>query len=124
MSRLAQTHPARKLNLLPNLGGKYKDFSKNFSNKPFYMLSEESGICVDKIIRFENLNEDVAETFSLLGIEEPGASLPNIKSGVRSKGRASAGEEREYRKYYEDERLLNLAKKEFKFYEDVFGYSF
>jgi len=104
--------------------GKLKKFTKEFSNKPFYIINDAEGICVEKVIRFENLDSDIKEIFEAIGVNEPSTELPRLKADIRVKNEDPADSEKEYRKYYKNEEILKLAKDKFQFYEETFGYTF
>lgn len=49
------------------------------SNEPFYVIDDE--LCVDVVIRYENLLEEYANICKKLGL--PSAELPRLKGGIR-----------------------------------------
>ena len=62
------------------------------SNDPFYIMDGE--LCVDHVIRYENLYDDFSEVCSRLGL--PANALPRLKGGIRTK-------KYHYTDYYDDE---------------------
>lgn len=85
-----------------------------FSNRPFY-LDNSYNICVDKVIMFEQLENDLNETLSSIGLQGNPAYLPNLKSNIR--------DGQSYRDFYTDQ-LLQLARNKFSLEERIFGYDF
>jgi hypothetical protein len=61
------------------------------TNDRFYIIDNE--LCVDFVIRYENLREGFGEVCSRIGIPVP--SLPNLKVGIRAKGH-------HYAEYYDE----------------------
>ena len=88
--------------------------SHGFSNKPFY-LDNSCNICVDSIIQFENLQEDLNQVLKDIGINPTRINLPHYKSKIRDKGN--------YQDYYDDY-TLSIAREAFKLEEKLFGYEF
>jgi len=86
--------------------------ASNFSNRPFYEINGE--IVVDRVCRFENLQDEIADFFSMKGIKWDG-NLLHTKGGFRPK--------RNYREYYDAE-LKKKCEKAFKFEMERFGYEF
>ncbi|NOR80290.1 MAG: hypothetical protein GQ529_05580, partial [Methyloprofundus sp.] len=67
---------------LGNLRQLFSEFIKNTtlpSNDPFYVMDDE--LCVDGVIRYENLIEDYAKICDQLGL--PSSELPHLKGGIR-----------------------------------------
>lgn len=61
----------------------FSEYIKNTSlpsNDPFYVMDDE--LCVDAVIRYENLIEDYANICQKLGL--PSSELPRLKGGIRS----------------------------------------
>jgi len=63
----------------------FSEYIKNTtlpSNDPFYVMDDE--LCVESVIRYENLLEDYANICKKLGL--PSSELPQLKGGIRSAG--------------------------------------
>lgn len=61
----------------------FSEYIKNTtlpSNDPFYGMDDE--LCVDAVIRYENLLEDYSNICKKLGL--PSSELPRLKGGIRS----------------------------------------
>ena len=78
----------------------------------FYVMKGE--LCVDFVIRFERLNEDLAEVCRRVGL--PTLDLPHLKSGLRQGGRS-------YAEYYDEPSKAIVADRH---HNDIrlFGYEF
>jgi len=61
------------------------------TNDRFYVI--DGKLCVDYVIRYENLREGLGEVCGRIGVEVP--ELPNLKGGIRAKGHG-------YWEYYDD----------------------
>ena len=61
------------------------------TNDRFYIIDNE--LCVDYVIRYENLKQGFGEVCGRIGIPVP--SLPNLKVGIRTKGH-------HYSEYYDE----------------------
>lgn len=61
------------------------------TNDRFYLIGDE--LCVDFVMRYERLGEDLAEMCGRVGL--PRVELPHLKSGMREGGRS-------YADYYDD----------------------
>ena len=73
----------------------FSEFIKNTtlpSNDPFYVINDE--LCVDSVIRYENLIEDFNNICARLGL--PHIDLPKLKGGIRAGGY-------HYSQYYDEE---------------------
>jgi hypothetical protein len=96
--------------------GNRKDQSRlratNFSNRPFYEINGK--IVVDKVYRFENLEDEINDFFAMKGISWNG-NLLHTKGSYRPK--------KNYQEYYDPE-LLDLCEKAFSFELENFGYKF
>jgi hypothetical protein len=82
------------------------------NNDAFYV--EDGKLCVDFIIRYEHLNEDFATLCARLNL--PDMPLPQLKAGIRAKGR-------HYTELYDQESKAIVAEKHA---NDIrlFGYTF
>lgn len=82
------------------------------TNDRFYLLDGE--LCVDYVIRYEQLADDLAEVCRRVGL--PTLTLPRLKSGMRKGGLA-------YRDYYDDDTRAIVAQRH---HNDIrlFGYEF
>lgn len=82
------------------------------TNDPFYVI--EGGLCVDYVIRYENLAEDLKEVCRQIGLPE--LQLPRLKSGFRQRGH-------HYSEYYDEETRELVAQRH---QNDIrlFGYRF
>ena len=108
-----------------NLGVPYDDFTpvkQKFSefvkgrtlqnNDRFYVADDE--LCVDFVIRYENLESDTQEVCKRVGL--PAIAMPHLKGGIRKK-------EHHYTEYYDDDTrdiIAALHKNDIK----LFGYKF
>ena len=63
------------------------------NNDRFYIIDDQ--LCVDFVIRYENLDEDFKEVCRITGI--PRFNIPHLKAGIRK-------ERRHYSEYYDDGR--------------------
>jgi len=82
-------------NELDILKGHFKQFLKSGkleNNDRFYVIDDQ--LCVDFVIRYENLDADVKEVCRLTGV--PTVNIPHLKAGIRK-------ERRHYSEYYDDE---------------------
>ncbi len=84
--------PLDELSHLKKLFSEYIRNRELPSNEPFYMIDNE--LCVDQVIRYENLAEDFKSICQNLGL--PIAELPHLKGGMRSGGY-------HYSQFYDDE---------------------
>jgi hypothetical protein len=82
------------------------------TNDRFYLLDGE--LCVDFVVRFERLADDLAEVCRRVGL--PAVTLPHLKSGLRMGGHS-------YRDYYDEDTKATVAKRH---QQDIrlFGYEF
>jgi hypothetical protein len=82
------------------------------TNDRFYMSDGE--LCVDFVIRFERLGEDLAEVCRRVGL--PAVTLPHLKSGMRQGGHS-------YAEYYDEPSKVIVAERH---HNDIrlFGYNF
>lgn len=82
------------------------------TNDRFYLL--DGDLCVDFVIRYERLSEDLAEVCGRVGL--PPVVLPRLKAGLRKEGRS-------YRDYYDDHTRALVAERH---HNDIrlFGYVF
>lgn len=89
---------------------KYYNRAQMFFPQIEWLKNYEGKIDVDKIIRFENINEGINEVFKYLQID---AELPHLNKTHKS----------DYREYYDDETKQIIADW---FHEDIkeFGYTF
>ncbi len=93
----------------------FAEFIKNTtlpSNDPFYIIDDK--LCVDAVIRYENLLEDYAEICDKLDL--PSSELPRLKGGIRDKAY-------HYSEFYDEqtkEIVANMHKNDIRF----FNYSF
>lgn len=104
--------PFKELEQLKKL---FSEFIKNTmlpSNDPFYIIDDE--LCVDSVIRYENLVDDFNNICSNLGL--PDAELPHLKGGIRA-GRYH------YSEYYDEESKAIVAEQH-KNDIRLFGYKF
>ena len=93
----------------------FAEFIKNTrlpSNDPFYVIDDE--LCVDDIIRYENLTDDYNRILDRLAL--PHADLPRLKGGIRAGGY-------HYSEYY-DEETKNIVADQHKNDIRFFGYKF
>jgi hypothetical protein len=82
------------------------------TNDRFYVLDGE--LCVDFVIRYERLTDDLAEVCRRVGL--PPLTLPRLKAGLRKDGHS-------YRDYYDETTKAAVAER----HENdirLFGYSF
>ena len=86
--------------------------SSFWSNRPFYEIDEQ--IVVDKVCKFENLEQEMRDFYALKGMPWDG-ELPHMKGGFRP--------EKHYREYYDSE-LRRLCESAFSFEMENFGYRF
>lgn len=102
-------------NELDILKGHFKQFLKSGkleNNDRFYSIDDQ--LCVDFVIRYENLDEGFQEVCRKTGI--PAVSIPHLKTGIRK-------ERRHYSEYFDDESrdiVAELHKNDIRF----FGYRF
>jgi hypothetical protein len=82
------------------------------TNDRFYML--DGALCVDFVIRYERLGEDLAEVCRRVGL--PAVALPHLKSGLREGGHS-------YAEYYDETSKAIVAERH---QNDIrlFGYEF
>jgi hypothetical protein len=81
---------------------KFRQFLKSdrwSDNDRFYF--EADRLCVDFVIRYENLNDDFAEVCRRLELPTP--DLPRLKAGIREK--------HHYSRYYDDETRALVAER-------------
>jgi len=82
------------------------------TNDRFYLI--EGALCVDFVIRYERLGEDLAEVCRRVGL--PAVALPHLKSGMREGGHS-------YAEYYDETSKAIVAER----HENdirLFGYEF
>jgi hypothetical protein len=82
------------------------------TNDRFYII--DGKLCVDFVIRYEHLGEDLAEVCRRVGL--PAITLPHLKSGMRKKNH-------HYSEYYDAETRDIVARKH-QHDIDLFGYRF
>ena len=82
------------------------------NNDRFYIIDDQ--LCVDFVIRYENLSEDLMEVCKKVGL--PSIDLPHLKTGFRQK-------RHHYSEYYDDESKAIVADKH-KNDIQIFGYEF
>jgi hypothetical protein len=82
------------------------------NNDRFYIIDDQ--LCVDFVIRYEHLSEDLAEVCRRIGL--PPFDLPHLKTGFRQR-------RHHYSEYYDDESKAIVAEKH---RNDIrfFGYEF
>jgi len=82
------------------------------TNDRFYLL--DGALCVDFVIRYERLTDDLAEVCRRVGL--PPVNLPHLKSGLRKGGHS-------YRDYYNEVTKATVAERH---HNDIrlFGYEF
>ena len=82
------------------------------TNDRFYLL--DGALCVDFVIRYERLTEDLAEVCRRVGL--PNIALPHLKSGLRQGGHG-------YGDYYDEKSRAIVSERH---YNDIrfFGYEF
>lgn len=93
----------------------FSEFIKNTtlpSNDPFYVINDE--LCVNAVIRYENLIEDYAKICNQLGLAS--SELPRLKGGIRAT-------KHHYSDYY-DEESKEIVAKQHKNDIRLFGYKF
>jgi hypothetical protein len=82
------------------------------TNDRFYLI--DGALCVDFVIRYERLGEDLAEVCRRVGL--PAVALPHLKSGMRDGGHS-------YAEYYDEPSKAIVGKR----HENdirLFGYEF
>ena len=84
-----------------------------WTNRPYYEIDGQ--LVVDRVCRFENLEQEIEEFFRLIGVPWDG-TLPHMKGGYRP-------QKRNYREYYDSE-LQELFEEIFAYEIKVLGYSF
>jgi len=82
------------------------------NNDRFYVIDDK--LCVDYVIRYENLTEDFGEVCQRIGI--PAENLPHLKSGMRKV-------QRHYSEYY-DKKTHGLVAERHKNDIELLGYRF
>ena len=83
------------------------------NNDRFYSIDND--LCVDYVIRYENLEGDFQQVCKLIGI--PPMSLPRLKTGIREQGR-------HYTEYYDDasrDLVAELHKNDLRFFNYAFN---
>jgi hypothetical protein len=82
------------------------------TNDRFYLRNGD--LCVDFVVRFERLADDLAEVCRRVGL--PAVTLPHLKSGLRKGGHS-------YRDYYDADTKAAVAERH---QQDIrlFGYEF
>ena len=85
---------------------------KHPNNWPIYTI--DNRIVVDKLLKYENLEESLMQTVAMLGVRPPGP-LPRAKSGYRAS--------RNYRDFYTEE-TAELVRTRFANEVATFGYTF
>ncbi len=93
----------------------FREFLKSddfVNNDRFYTIEDQ--LCVDFVIRYEHLSEDLAEVCGRIGL--PPFDLPHLKTGFRQR-------RHHYSEYYDDESKAIVAEKH---RNDIrlFGYEF
>jgi hypothetical protein len=90
--------------------------SYGFSNRPFYVLPLSRSICVDHVIRYEQLESDLKRIASIDGIlgGERIENFPTFKG---------SGSHYDLEQHYTT-KIRNVARKCFRFEEERFGYEF
>lgn len=81
----------------------FREFLKSddfVNNDRFYIIDDQ--LCVDFVIRYEHLSEDVADLCRRIGL--PPIDLPHLKTGFRQK-------RHHYSEYYDDETRAIVAEK-------------
>jgi len=82
------------------------------TNDRFYLL--DGSLCVDFVIRYERLTDDLAEVCRRVGL--PPVNLPHLKSGLRKDGHS-------YRDYYDEVTKATVAERHHNDLQ-LFGYEF
>jgi len=82
------------------------------TNDRFYIIDDE--LCVDFVIRYETLADDLAEVCTRVGL--PALALPRLKSGLRQEGH-------HYSEYYDEPSRAIVAERHEKDIR-LFGYTF
>ncbi len=110
--------------LVHKLGARFDEFAESVrqfrefvatdwkTNDRFYLIEGE--MCVDFVIRYESLEQDLAEVCERVGL--PDVELPRLKAGLRKAGH-------HYSEYYDDDSREIVAVR----HESdlrVFGYGF
>ena len=90
----------------------FLDSDEFVNNDRFYVMDDE--LCVDFVIRYENLEEDLNEVCKRIGI--PPVELPHLKTGFRQK-------RHHYSEYFDDTSKARVAEKH-KNDLTLFGYDF
>lgn len=104
--------PFDEVSQLRKLFSEYIKNTKLPSNDPFYVIDNE--LCVDSVIRYENLIEDFRNICTKLGL--PKIDLPRLKGGIRPGGH-------HYSEYY-DEETREIVAEQHKNDIRLFGYKF
>ena len=94
-----------KTNVVEDLSKKYRD-----------LMYIEDEFIVDEIVRFENLEEDIFKLLDKLELPSPKRELGEYKKNKRRP-------DKDWKKMYSNE-TKDLVEKHFKFYMDLFNYSF
>ena len=94
-----------KTNVVEDLSKKYRD-----------LMYIEDEFIVDEIVRFENLEEDIFKLLDKLELPSPKRELGEYKKNKRRP-------DKDWKKMYSNE-TKELVEKHFKFYMDLFNYSF
>jgi hypothetical protein len=92
-------------NVVEDLSKKYRD-----------LMYIEDEFIVDEIVRFENLEEDIFKLLDKLELPSPKRELGEYKKNKRRP-------DKDWKKMYSNE-TKELVEKHFKFYMDLFNYSF
>jgi hypothetical protein len=92
-------------NVVEDLSKKYRD-----------LMYIEDEFIVDEIVRFENLEEDIFKLLDKLELPSPKRELGEYKKNKRRP-------DKDWKKMYSNE-TKDLVEKHFKFYMDLFNYSF
>lgn len=82
----------------------YIKSKKNCLNFPKYTDPQTGKVIVDKVIRFEKLNEELNEVFKKLGIDFDGHLNEQAKTNYRK-------DKKHYKEYYNDELKIIVEKK-------------
>lgn len=95
---------------------KYGTAEAGFFNRDFYLWPSTRELCVDKVVLYENLTEELRQVCESVGLSE--AILENLPR-LKSSGR----DPRDYREWYTRE-LRTLADEAFYTERALFGYEF
>ncbi len=104
--------PFNEIGQLRNLFSEFIKSTSLPSNDPFYIIDGE--LCVDSVIRYENLIEDFDKILAKLGL--PHVDLPRLKGGIRAVGY-------HYSEFY-DEETKGIVAEQHKNDIQLLGYKF